>query len=58
MLALRKRWALPGRYVGVGGLPNGVPTGDFCGHTMEQYDHEGKPLFVHYNLMKQVRLGF
>ncbi|EIM82059.1 uncharacterized protein STEHIDRAFT_171646 [Stereum hirsutum FP-91666 SS1] len=57
MLALRKRWALPGRYVGVGGLPNGVPTGDFCGHTMQQYDHEGKPLFVHYNLMKQMPSG-
>lgn len=31
MLMLRKRWAVPGRYVGVGGLPSGTASGDFCG---------------------------
>lgn len=57
MLALRKRWALPGRYVGGGGLPRGTPSGDFCAHTMQQYDHEGRPLFIHYNLLKQIPSG-
>jgi len=57
MLALRKRWALPGRYVGAGGLPRGTGSGDFCGHTMQQYDHTGRPAFVHYNLLKQIPSG-
>lgn len=57
MLALRKRWALPGRYVGGGGLPRGTLSGDFCAHTMQQYDHEGRPLFIHYNLLKQIPSG-
>ncbi|KAF8577361.1 glycosyltransferase family 71 protein [Ramaria rubella] len=57
MLALRKRWALPGRYVGGGGLPRGTMSGDFCAHTMQQYDHAGRPMFIHYNLLKQIPSG-
>ncbi|KAF8517044.1 mannosyltransferase putative-domain-containing protein [Hysterangium stoloniferum] len=57
MLALRKRWALPGRYVGGGGLPRGTLSGDFCAHTMQQYDHAGRPMFIHYNLLKQIPSG-
>ena len=57
MLALRKRWALPGRYVGAGGLPHGTGSGDFCGHTMQQYDNAGRPAFIHYNLLKQIPSG-
>ncbi|KAF8577363.1 glycosyltransferase family 71 protein [Ramaria rubella] len=57
MLALRKRWALPGRYVGAGGLPRGTSSGSFCGHTMQQYDHAGQPAFIHYNLLKQIPSG-
>jgi alpha 1,2-mannosyltransferase len=57
MLALRKRWALPGRYVGGGGLPRGTPSGDFCAHTMQQYDHAARPMFIHYNLLKQIPSG-
>ncbi|KAL7416020.1 mannosyltransferase putative-domain-containing protein [Mrakia frigida] len=56
-LALRKRWAVPGRYLGVGGLPSATASGSFCGLTMMQYDHLGAPLFVHYNLLKQVGGG-
>ncbi|CDZ97044.1 Alpha-mannosyltransferase [Phaffia rhodozyma] len=56
-LALRKRWGVPGRNLGVGGLPRGTQSGDFCGLTMMQYDHLGDPLFVHYNLLKQVPSG-
>ncbi|GAA5930315.1 uncharacterized protein JCM15063_004771 [Sporobolomyces koalae] len=55
-LALRKRWAVPGRYVSVGALPSNTMTG-FCGTTMLQHDHLGKPLFVHANLMKQIPSG-
>ncbi|KZT62802.1 glycosyltransferase family 71 protein [Calocera cornea HHB12733] len=55
-LALRKRWALPGRWVGGGALPSNSATG-FCAHTMEQYDHTGEPMFVHYNLLKQIPSG-
>ncbi|KAK4047491.1 hypothetical protein OIV83_005404 [Microbotryomycetes sp. JL201] len=55
-LALRKRWGLPGRYVGVGALPRNSMTG-FCGHTMLQHDHLGRPLFVHANLLKQIPSG-
>lgn len=57
MLALRKRWALPGRYVGAGGFPRGTASGEFCGHTMQQYDHAGRPAFIHYNLLKQIPSG-
>ncbi|KAF8309130.1 hypothetical protein DL93DRAFT_2126696 [Clavulina sp. PMI_390] len=45
-LALRKRWALPGRWVGAAGLPSGTPSGDFCAHTMQQYDNDGEPAFI------------
>lgn len=31
LLALRKRWAVPGRYVGVGALPGPTASGSFCG---------------------------
>ncbi|GAA5904617.1 hypothetical protein JCM6882_004922 [Rhodosporidiobolus microsporus] len=55
-LALRKRWGVPGRYVSVGALPKNTMSG-FCGHTMLQNDHLGKPLFVHANLLKQIPSG-
>ncbi|KAK9894544.1 glycosyltransferase family 71 protein [Cystobasidium minutum MCA 4210] len=55
-LALRKRWAVPGRYVGAGALPGNTLSG-FCGHTMMQHDHLGNPMFVHYNLLKQIPSG-
>lgn len=55
-LALRKRWGLPGRYVAVGALPRNSMSG-FCGHTMLQHDHLGRPLFVHANLLKQIPSG-
>ncbi|BGP20067.1 hypothetical protein JCM10213_003549 [Rhodosporidiobolus nylandii] len=55
-LALRKRFAVPGRYVSVGALPRNTMSG-FCGHTMLQNDHLGKPLFVHANLLKQIPSG-
>ncbi|GAA5992174.1 hypothetical protein JCM11641_007787 [Rhodosporidiobolus odoratus] len=55
-LALRKRWGVPGRYVTVGALPRNTMSG-FCGHTMLQNDHLGKPLFVHANLLKQIPSG-
>lgn len=29
----------------------------WCGHTMTQFDAYGDPLFVHYNLMKQIPSG-
>lgn len=56
-LALRKRWALPGRWVGAAGLPSGTASGEFCAHTMQQYDNAGEPAFVHYNLLKQIPSG-
>lgn len=34
-LALRKRWAVPGRYVGAGGLPGRTASGDHCGLSMQ-----------------------
>lgn len=57
MLALRKRWGVPGRWVGAGALPSGTASGDFCAHTMVQHDSWGDPLFVHYNLLKQIPSG-
>ena len=57
MLALRKRWGVPGRWVGAGALPSGTASGEFCAHTMIQYDSWGEPLFVHYNLLKQIPSG-
>ncbi len=47
LLALRKRWAVPGRWVGVAALPGATASGDHCGHTMLQHDAWGAPLFVH-----------
>lgn len=44
-LMLRKRWGAPGRFVGVGGLPRGTASGDFCG--LSQYT---PPLFVCFRL--------
>jgi len=55
-LALRKRWAVPGRYVGAAALAHNTPSG-FCGHTMLQHDHLGYPIFVHANLLKQIPSG-
>ncbi|WWD22183.1 hypothetical protein CI109_106674 [Kwoniella shandongensis] len=57
LLALRKRWAVPGRWVGAAALPSGTASGDFCSHTMLQHDSWGEPLFVHYNLLKQIPSG-
>ena len=57
MLALRKRWGVPGRWVGAAGFPSGTASGEFCGHTMLQHDSWGEPLFVHYNLLKQIPSG-
>ncbi|ODN86310.1 hypothetical protein L198_07328 [Cryptococcus wingfieldii CBS 7118] len=57
LLALRKRWAIPGRWVGAAALPSGTASGDFCAHTMLQHDSWGAPLFVHYNLLKQIPSG-
>ncbi|KAK1926445.1 mannosyltransferase putative-domain-containing protein [Papiliotrema laurentii] len=57
MLALRKRWGSPGRWVGAAALPSGTASGEFCSHTMLQHDSWGEPLFVHYNLLKQIPSG-
>lgn len=57
LLALRKRWGVPGRWVGAGALPSGTASGEFCAHTMLQHDAWGQPLFVHYNLLKQIPSG-
>ncbi|ORY27091.1 mannosyltransferase putative-domain-containing protein [Naematelia encephala] len=57
MLALRKRWGVPGRWVGAAALPSGTASGEFCSHTMLQHDSWGEPLFVHYNLLKQIPSG-
>ncbi|ODN80348.1 hypothetical protein L202_02608 [Cryptococcus amylolentus CBS 6039] len=57
LLALRKRWAIPGRWVGAAALPRGTASGEFCAHTMLQHDSWGEPLFVHYNLLKQIPSG-
>jgi hypothetical protein len=57
MLALRKRWGVPGRWVGAAALPHGTASGEFCSHTMLQHDAWGQPLFVHYNLLKQIPSG-
>ncbi|KAK4705368.1 hypothetical protein P7C70_g837, partial [Phenoliferia sp. Uapishka_3] len=51
-----KRWGVPGKYVTVGALPSNSMSG-FCGHTMLQADHIGRPLFVHANLLKQIPSG-
>ncbi|KNF06571.1 hypothetical protein PSTG_00444 [Puccinia striiformis f. sp. tritici PST-78] len=56
MLALRKRWALPGRYLGAAGLSWNTLSG-FCAHTMLQHDVLGRPLFIHMNLLKQIPSG-
>ncbi|EFP86879.1 hypothetical protein PGT21_029178 [Puccinia graminis f. sp. tritici] len=56
MLALRKRWALPGRYLGAAGLSWNTLSG-YCGHTMLQHDVMGRPLFIHMNLLKQIPSG-
>ncbi|PLW11897.1 hypothetical protein PCANC_15616, partial [Puccinia coronata f. sp. avenae] len=56
MLALRKRWALPGRYLGATGLSWDTLTG-YCGHTMLQHDVTGRPIFIHMNLLKQIPSG-
>lgn len=59
MLALRKRWAIPGRPVSPAswsdtGLLGAANEGKFCGHTMIQSDAEGEPAFVHANLLKRI----
>lgn len=56
MYALRKRFGVPGRHLGGGAFPYDTPSG-FCGHTMLQHDHYGRPAFVHANLIKQIPSG-
>jgi hypothetical protein len=34
-----------------------IAASGWCGHTMTQFDAYGDPLFVHYNLMKQIPSG-
>ncbi|EIW68801.1 hypothetical protein TREMEDRAFT_71915 [Tremella mesenterica DSM 1558] len=57
LLALRKRWAVPGRWVGAAALPRGTLSGEFCSHSMLQYDSWGEPLFLHYTLLKHIPSG-
>ena len=57
LLALRKRWGVPGRWVSAAGFPRRTQSGDFCGNTMLQHDAYGEPMFVHYNLLKQIPSG-
>ncbi|KAJ9092567.1 hypothetical protein QFC21_006798 [Naganishia friedmannii] len=56
LLALRKRWGVPGRWVAASALAGNTASG-WCGHTMTQFDAYGDPLFIHYNLMKQIPSG-
>lgn len=55
-LALRKRWAVPGRHVASAGWLNDddLDTKRFCGTTMVQSDLSGSPMFVHANLLKRI----
>ncbi|ORY88796.1 mannosyltransferase putative-domain-containing protein [Leucosporidium creatinivorum] len=62
-LALRKRWAVPGRTIGSASWTNEAELGeakkgDFCGHTMLQSDERGEPQFVHANLLKRIAGNF
>lgn len=58
LLALRKRWAVPGRHVGVVSI-EALPGIPFAGHSMLQHSPSGKPLFVHANMLKQLEsLGY
>ncbi|GMK59829.1 hypothetical protein CspeluHIS016_0900460 [Cutaneotrichosporon spelunceum] len=52
LLMLRKRWAVPGRYVAAAGFPEDTATG-FCAHSMVQHDAWGSPFTVHWNLLKK-----
>ncbi|KAI8443095.1 hypothetical protein BY996DRAFT_6428199 [Phakopsora pachyrhizi] len=54
MLALRKKWALPGRYLGAAGLSWNTLTG-YCGHTMLQHSPEGRPGISRGSTFKQTR---
>lgn len=56
LLMLRKRWAVPERWIAAGGLPGDTLTG-WCGLSMIQSDPWGSPAFVHYNLLKHVPSG-
>ena len=47
-LALRKRWAVPGRHVGAATWSEGDR--DFCGHSMIQFDDRGQTAFIHANV--------
>lgn len=53
MLALRKRWTVPGAYIG---SASWGPERDaiYCSHTLIQMDHLGDPLFVHANAVKKL----
>lgn len=58
-LALRKRWAVPGRHIASASWLNEDELGHakrnrFCGHTMLQHDHTGAPSFIHANLVKRL----
>lgn len=58
-LALRKRWAVPGRGIASASWLSDMELGEkkqgeFCGHTMMQSDDRGEPMFVHANLLKRI----
>lgn len=58
-LALRKRWAVPGRSISSASWTSETELGEehqgqFCGHTMVHSDEQGEPLFVHANLLKRI----
>lgn len=56
LLALRKRWAVPGRHLGAASWRHDgdLTSKRWCGHTMMQYDHNGVVAFVHANLIKHI----
>lgn len=56
LLALRKRWAVPGRHLGAASWrrDDEIATKRWCGHTMVQHDHNGDVAFIHANLIKHI----
>ncbi|ORX34456.1 mannosyltransferase putative-domain-containing protein [Kockovaella imperatae] len=46
LLALRKPWAVPGRWIGVVSAKPEIESGASCGITTLQYDSWGQPLFL------------
>lgn len=54
MLALRKRWTVPGAFIGSASW-GPERQAIYCSHTLVQNDHLGEPLFIHANAVKKVR---